>query len=68
MKKTSGWMAIVWILLLLAQTAFEGQPWFSSSSATAWLGLMFAVMLFDKFSDRVAMMESMEEPTNQPSV
>lgn len=67
LKKVFGWITVVWALLLLAQIAFEGRPWFSSSSTTAWLGLVFAVMSYDKFSDRVAMMESMEEQPNQPS-
>jgi hypothetical protein len=67
LKKVFGWITVVWAFLLLAQIASEGRPWFSSSSATAWLGVVFAVMSYDKFSDRVAMMESMEEQPNQPS-
>ncbi len=59
-KKLFGWLALVWALLLLGETVCEGWQWFSKGSCTAWSGLIFTLMLSDKFADRVAMLESME--------
>jgi len=63
-----GWFALVWVLFLLGRIASEGCQWIPSESGTALSGLILAVMTYDKFSDRIAMLESMEEPSNQQPV
>ena len=65
LKRTFGWSALVWALWLLGRTAFEEWQGFSHHSGMTWLGLIFTTMAYEKFADRVAMLESMEEPTKQ---
>jgi hypothetical protein len=60
-KKMFGWFVLVWALILVGTIASDGWRWLSDSG-TALSGLFLAVMTHDKFADRVAMLESMEEP------
>jgi hypothetical protein len=65
--KMFGWLALAWILILLGMIASDGWRWLSDSG-TAFSGLILSVMCYDKFADRVAMLESMEEQSNQSTV
>jgi len=65
MKRLFACLAIVWVLLLAGSTAYRVWPVFSGASALAWLSLLLALMVYDKFGDRVAMLESMETVPNQ---
>jgi hypothetical protein len=60
-----GWFVLVWALILVGTIASDGWRWLSDSG-TAFSGLILSVMICDKFADRIAMLESMEEQENQP--
>jgi uncharacterized membrane protein YoaK (UPF0700 family) len=59
-KSAFGWLALFWVLFLSVLIAFKVSPWFSSLSILVLVSLIVAVMVYDKFADRVAMLESME--------
>ncbi|HXB02948.1 MAG TPA: hypothetical protein VNV15_09055 [Opitutaceae bacterium] len=60
LKKMFGWFALAWVLFLFGRIASEGWQWIPRDSGTAFSGLIFSVMCYDKFADRVAMLESMD--------
>jgi hypothetical protein len=61
LKRAFGWLALASALLLLGRIIFEGWSWIWGPSTT----LVFALMAYDKFADRIAMLESQEERPNQ---
>ena len=76
MKASFGWLALANIVVYLGMLWGNGATQVRTlhaaasvvdRSASALLGVFLCVMLYDKFSDRVAVYEAMEEgPNNLP--
>ena len=60
-----GWFTLFWVLFLAVLIALKVSLWFSSLSTLAWVSGVLAVMVYDKYADRVAMLQSMETVPNE---
>ena len=63
-KKLWGWLSLMWGVFLLMEAVFAWRGLSSHYSFSGWAGIIMALMLYDKFGDRVAMLESMDEPNS----
>jgi|SRR6478736_49566 len=67
-KKCWGWLTLFWGLLIVLDLVGVRLGFLTSYSISVWMSAVLAVLLYDKFGDRVAMLESLEEEMpNQPA-
>src|SRR5438105_3004894 len=64
-KRCFGWLTLVWSLLILFDLVGVRLRVLTNHSISVWLSAVLAVLLYDKFADRIAMLESLEDAPNQ---
>ena len=64
-KKCFGWLTVMWGLFILVDLVGVRWGYLTDHSISTWVSIVLALALYDKFADRIAMLESLEEMPNQ---